>query len=103
MIPVEDVPEKTDDEVWLRQAWTVSRHCRKWHTERNCHRLRKGTDADQEITTVHRAAVTDMGGECAFCDDSITHPQDDADQHSLAVDLRTGDDPQQVLENHDFG
>jgi hypothetical protein len=99
MIPVDDVPAKADDEVWLRRASTVSRKRRRFHTQRNCPKLRKGgpEDADDILT------VSDPdNSECRFCDESVTYPQDNVDQKSLAVKLQTGDDTQQVLKEHDW-
>jgi hypothetical protein len=99
MIPVEDVPEKADDEVWLRQSTVVSRSRRKYHTKRNCPKLRKGEPEDADNIITISAPDED---ECRFCDESVTYPQDNVDQKSLAVKLQSGDDPQQVLTKHDW-
>jgi hypothetical protein len=98
MIPVDDVPEKADNEVWLRRASTVSRNRRRFHTQRNCPKLRKGEASEaNDILT-----VTDPdNNQCRFCDTSVDYPQDEVDQESLAVNLQ-GNDNEEVLSKHDF-
>ncbi len=89
------MPEKTADEVWMRRASTVSRGCRKFHTKKNCPKLRKGEGSGADDIIV----VSDPdNSECRFCDGSVEYPGENARQQSLAVKLRGSDNPRQVLE-----
>jgi|APHM01.1.fsa_nt_gi hypothetical protein len=103
MLPAEDVPNKAENEVWLRSGGTHSRKKLHFHTERDCVRLRKGSiTAAQIFTPARERAKVETQGECGDCKSEYNPYDDRKDGSRLARKMKGSDDPRQVLENHDF-